>query len=61
MDSHPPLSDLIQRTLQEIGKLGLCAELNNKYRRVYKRLKAFAKNRNEECCSRYCQLLWPGR
>ena len=51
MDSHPPLSDLIERTLQEISKLGLCSELNNKYRRIYKRLKAFAKNRNQACYS----------
>ena len=51
MELHPLLSDLVEKTLQEIGKLGLCTELNRQYRRMYERLKAFAKERNEECCS----------
>lgn len=50
MELHPLLSDLVEKTLQEIGKLGLCTELNRQYRRLYERLKAFAKEKNEECC-----------
>jgi len=46
-----PLSDLVERTLQEIGKLGVCPELNRQYRRIYERLKAFARSRSEDCCS----------
>ena len=45
------LSDIIDRALQEISKLGLCSELNCQYRRVYDRLKDFAKNRNTDCYS----------
>jgi len=51
MQSHPRLSDLVERTLQEIGKLGVCLELNRQYARIYERLKAFAKSRNAECYS----------
>ena len=46
MQSDPQLSDLVERTLLEIGKLGLCPELNRQYRRIYGRLKAFARGRN---------------
>lgn len=48
MQSDPQLSDLVERTLQEIGKLGLCPELNRQYRRIYERLKVFARGRNVE-------------
>ena len=48
MESHPPLSDLVDKTLQEIGKLGLSTERNRDYRLVYKRFEAFAKTRDEE-------------
>jgi integrase len=51
MESNPLLSDLVEMTLQEIGKFGLCSELNRQYRRIYERLKAFAKNRDKECYS----------
>jgi integrase len=51
MESYPSLSDLAQKALQEIGSLGLCSELNRQYSRIYERLKAFAKSRNEECYS----------
>lgn len=51
MQSQPQLSDLVERTLQEIGKLGLCSELNRQYRRIYERLKAFTRSRNGECCT----------
>jgi hypothetical protein len=51
MEPHPPLSDLVEKALQAIGKLGLCSRLNRQYRRAYERLKAFAKKKNEECCS----------
>ena len=40
------LQDLAERTLQEIGKFGLCSELNRQYRRIYERLKDFAASRN---------------
>ena len=40
------LVNLIQGVLQEINKLGLCSELNHQYRRIYNRLKEFAKKRN---------------
>jgi integrase len=48
MQSDTQLSDLVERTLLEIGKLGLCPELNRQYRRIYGRLKAFARGRNVE-------------
>lgn len=48
MQSDPQLSDLVERTLLEIGKLGFCPELNRQYRRIYERLKAFARGRNVE-------------
>jgi integrase len=51
MESHPPLSDLVEKTLQEIDKLGLSTERNRDYRLVYKRFEAFAKTRDEECYS----------
>jgi len=46
MQSEPLLSDLVERTLREIGKFGVCPELNRQYRRIYDRLKAFARGRN---------------
>jgi len=45
------LSNLIERTLQEISKLGLCSELICQYRRAYDRLKEFAKNKNMDSYS----------
>jgi site-specific recombinase XerD len=45
------LQDLTERTLQEIGKLGLCSELNRQYKRIYERLKDFATNRDEDSYS----------
>ena len=49
MQANLLLEDLTKGVLQEIGKLGLCSELNRQYRRAYDRLKEFA---------RYCQFLW---
>lgn len=51
MQTHLPLSSLIDATLQEVGELGLCSELNRQYRRIYGRLKRFAKSRNTDSCS----------
>ena len=45
------LQNLTERTLQEIGKLGLCPELNRQYRRTYERLKDFATSRNVDSYS----------
>jgi len=45
------LENLIHKVLQEIGKLGLCSELNCQYRRTYDRLKEFAEKRNMDCFS----------
>jgi hypothetical protein len=47
MESHPLLSHLVEKTLEEIDKLGLSTERN----RDYKRFEAFAKTRNEDCYS----------
>ena len=46
MHTNLLLENLLQGTLQEIGKLGLCYELNCQYRRTYARLKIFAEKRN---------------
>jgi len=46
MHANLLLENLIQGALQEIGKLGLCSELNCQYRRTYARLKIFAEKRN---------------
>lgn len=46
MHTNLLLENLIQGALQEIGKLGLCSELNCQYRRTYARLKIFAEKRN---------------
>jgi hypothetical protein len=51
MQANPRLSDLMDRALKEIDKLGLCSELNDQYRRIYNRLKEFAKNRDTDSYS----------
>jgi len=48
MQTDLRLSSLMEGTLQEIGKLGLCSELNNQYRRAYGGLRRFARDRGEE-------------
>jgi len=45
------LENLIQGVLHEIGKFGLCSELNCQYRRTYARLKIFAEKRNVDSYS----------
>jgi len=45
------LQNLTERTLQEIGRLGLCSELNRQYRRIYERLKDFATSRKVDSYS----------
>ena len=51
MQTNLRLSELIDRTLEEIGKLGLCSELNRQYKRIYHRLTKFAKNRDTDSYS----------
>ena len=51
MQANPRLADVTERTLQEIGRLGLCSELNCQYRRTYDRLKNYARGRNVDSYS----------
>lgn len=51
MQANLRLSEVTERTLQEIGKFGLCSELNRQYRRVYERLKDFAASRSVDSYS----------
>ena len=51
MQTNLRLSNLIESTLQEINKLGLCSELKCQYRRTYDRLRGFARNRNADSYS----------
>ena len=51
MQVNPRLADLIERVLQGIRELGLCSELNDQYRRIYDRLKRFAKSRSVDTYS----------
>ncbi len=46
MHTNILLEERIEGDLQELGKFGLCSELNHKYRRVYNRLKKFAQQKN---------------
>lgn len=45
------LQHLTERTLHEIGRFGLCSELNRQYRRTYEKLKDFATSRNMDSYS----------
>ena len=51
METHPPLSDLVEKALLEIGKFGFGQEVNRRYQWVYERLKVFARRRNARCYS----------
>lgn len=45
------LSIIIEGALREIGRLGLCAELNRQYRRIYAGLQRFASSRSTDSYS----------
>jgi hypothetical protein len=51
MQSLTLLSDLVDKTLHEIERLGLGTEMKRQYGRTYKRLKTFFSSRNAECYS----------
>jgi integrase len=51
MQANLRLAELTERTLQEIGKFGICSELNRQYRRIYERLKDFATSRKVDTYS----------
>lgn len=51
MQTNLQLSSVIEATLREIGRMGLCPELNRQYGRIYARLGRFAKDRNTDCYS----------
>ena len=51
MHTNILLEKRIEGVLQELGKFGLCSELNCQYRRIYNRLKKFAKQKNVDSYS----------